>query len=37
MNIIHRSQSVQCDKEEKIEHLLYDCHEELNKCDENIH
>jgi len=37
MNIIHRFQSVQCDDvKEKIEHLLYHCHEELNRCDESI-
>jgi len=37
MNIIHRFQSVQCDDVKiRIEHLLYECHEELNRCDETI-
>ena len=37
MNIIHRFQSVPCDDvKRRIKHLLYECHEELNKCDESI-
>ena len=37
MNIIHRFQSVDCDDvKRKIEHLLYECHEQLNRCDESI-